>query len=321
MIVEVRGGDHVRHRRQDVAPRAPGARRRIRARSATRRPACAPTPASACSCPTRWRAATCGPCRSRPRPDLPRADLGARRLRRADRGARGGAPPDPGRTPAPTPRRWPSRSPPRSTRSPRGGSDAADVGVLGGGPMGLMLTSLLVAQGRNVTRRRPARRNGAPRRTELGATRRQEHLTPATSSCSRPSAAPRPGAPPPRRPRPAASWCSSAAARAGPRSASDRPAPLRGARAARLVPPLARRGRRGAAPCSPPTRPCGARSAARRSRSSSCRTRSARPTGGPAKKWVVDPRATASRLNSRCSTIRRESQIASPSITSTGTRR
>jgi len=31
------------------------------------------------------------------------------------------------------------------------GSEATDVGVLGGGPMGLMLTSLLIAQGRNVT--------------------------------------------------------------------------------------------------------------------------------------------------------------------------
>lgn len=31
------------------------------------------------------------------------------------------------------------------------GSDATDVGVLGGGPMGLMLTSLLLAQGRSVT--------------------------------------------------------------------------------------------------------------------------------------------------------------------------
>jgi L-iditol 2-dehydrogenase len=48
------------------------------------------------------------------------------------------------------------------------GSTATDVGVLGGGPMGLMLTSLLVAQGRNVTvadphpeRRRQAAKLGA----------------------------------------------------------------------------------------------------------------------------------------------------------------
>jgi L-iditol 2-dehydrogenase len=31
------------------------------------------------------------------------------------------------------------------------GSDAGDVGILGGGPMGLMLTSLLITHGRNVT--------------------------------------------------------------------------------------------------------------------------------------------------------------------------
>ncbi len=47
-------------------------------------------------------------------------------------------------------------------------SDAADVGVLGGGPMGLMLTSLLLAQGRNVTvaERHPDRRAQA---SALGA--------------------------------------------------------------------------------------------------------------------------------------------------------
>jgi L-iditol 2-dehydrogenase len=49
------------------------------------------------------------------------------------------------------------------------GSDATDVGVLGGGPMGLMLTSLLVAQGRSVTVAdpHPERRAQA---AELGAT-------------------------------------------------------------------------------------------------------------------------------------------------------
>jgi L-iditol 2-dehydrogenase len=48
------------------------------------------------------------------------------------------------------------------------GTDAGDVGVLGGGPMGLMLTSLLVAQGRAVTvaERHPDRRAQAER---LGA--------------------------------------------------------------------------------------------------------------------------------------------------------
>ena len=49
------------------------------------------------------------------------------------------------------------------------GSDAADVGVLGGGPMGLMLTALLVAEGRSVTLAdpHPERRAQA---AELGAT-------------------------------------------------------------------------------------------------------------------------------------------------------
>lgn len=48
------------------------------------------------------------------------------------------------------------------------GSDAADVGVLGGGPMGLMLTALLRAQGRSVTLAdpHPERRAQA---AELGA--------------------------------------------------------------------------------------------------------------------------------------------------------
>jgi L-iditol 2-dehydrogenase len=56
------------------------------------------------------------------------------------------------------------------------GTGAGDVGVLGGGPMGLMLTSLLVAQGRTVTvaerhpdRRAQAERLGARTATELGS--------------------------------------------------------------------------------------------------------------------------------------------------------
>jgi L-iditol 2-dehydrogenase len=55
------------------------------------------------------------------------------------------------------------------------GDDAADVGILGGGPMGLMLASLLVAQGRNVTVAdpHPERRGQA---ADLGA-RATESLT------------------------------------------------------------------------------------------------------------------------------------------------
>jgi len=55
------------------------------------------------------------------------------------------------------------------------GSDSSEVGVLGGGPMGLMLTSLLVADGRDVTvaERHPDRRAqacaiGARAASELG---------------------------------------------------------------------------------------------------------------------------------------------------------
>ena len=49
------------------------------------------------------------------------------------------------------------------------GTDAADVGVLGGGPMGLMLAALLIGQGRSVTLAdpHPERRAQA---SELGAT-------------------------------------------------------------------------------------------------------------------------------------------------------
>jgi L-iditol 2-dehydrogenase len=48
------------------------------------------------------------------------------------------------------------------------GSDAADVGIVGGGPMGLMLAALLIAEGRSVTVADPhrERRNQA---AELGA--------------------------------------------------------------------------------------------------------------------------------------------------------
>ncbi len=56
------------------------------------------------------------------------------------------------------------------------GSDAGDVGVLGGGPMGLMLTSLLLAGGRAVTvaerhpdRRAQAEQLGARTATELAS--------------------------------------------------------------------------------------------------------------------------------------------------------
>ncbi len=49
------------------------------------------------------------------------------------------------------------------------GSDATDVGVVGGGPMGLMLTSLLASQGRNVTVADPHAERRA-QAADLGAT-------------------------------------------------------------------------------------------------------------------------------------------------------
>ena len=119
------------------------------------------------------------------------------------------------------------------------GTGATDVGVLGGGPMGLMLTSLLIAAGRNVTVAdpHPERRAQA---AELGA-----HAVETLAShdlmfeaVGRPEA-----------------WRDAAGGRAGgvvvlvggcpaePSHAADRPAPLRGARAPRFVPPLAGRDR------------------------------------------------------------------------------
>jgi len=48
------------------------------------------------------------------------------------------------------------------------GTDAGDVGILGGGPMGLMLAALIVAQGRNVTVADPHAERRA-QAAELGA--------------------------------------------------------------------------------------------------------------------------------------------------------
>ena len=111
-----RGGDHLRHRREDVAPRPPD-------------PAAVPGPLRPRDRrrPRGHRRARAGRRLARVRrvpavprraaADLPRAALDPRRLRRGDRGARG-ARCTACRTgwsrPAP---RWPSRSPPRCTRS------------------------------------------------------------------------------------------------------------------------------------------------------------------------------------------------------------
>jgi L-iditol 2-dehydrogenase len=57
------------------------------------------------------------------------------------------------------------------------GSDATDVGILGGGPMGLMLASLLLADGRTVTvaDRHPERRAQADRLGARGASHLGRH--------------------------------------------------------------------------------------------------------------------------------------------------
>ncbi len=156
-----RGRDRVRDRREDAAPRAPDPRRLpepLRPRDGRR--------------PGRHRRARLRrrlrrvrrmrPVPGRPAAALPRDDVGARRLRGADRragGARCTRSPTASTSRAP---RWPSRSPPASTRSARAdGADAADAAVLGGGTMGLMIARLLVLAGRDVTALRPPSR--APR--------------------------------------------------------------------------------------------------------------------------------------------------------------
>ncbi len=57
------------------------------------------------------------------------------------------------------------------------GTDADDVGVFGGGPMGLMLCSLLVAEGRSVTvaDRHPERREQASELGGVGVERLEKH--------------------------------------------------------------------------------------------------------------------------------------------------
>ena len=311
----------MRHRREDVAPRPPRPRRRTRARSATRPPACAPTPASACSCPTRSPAAPCGraaPAARRSAATRPGCSA-ASRERIAAPG--GGAPPDPRRPSGAgggdgrAARRRGARRRPRQRRRPTSAS-------LGGGPMGLMLAALLRRPGAHRDARRPAPR--APRaggansaRTRRGEPRRQHELV--FEAVGRPEA-----------------WRAAVAAAApggrrgtrrrlparDRRHPATRPAPLRRARAPRALPPRAGRGRSRAGRAG--RRHCPVADAARTddlARASS-RTRSAAPERGPRDQVGGGSAAlAAARRYARCSTIRRESQIASPSITSTGTRR
>jgi len=70
------------------------------------------------------------------------------------------------------------------------GTEAADAGILGGGPMGLMLASLLVAQGRSVTvaDHHPERRAQAVQVGARGAARLDEHHELVFEAVGRPEA-------------------------------------------------------------------------------------------------------------------------------------
>ena len=286
VIVEVRRGHHMRHRRQDVAPRAPRARAvsvRVRPRDRRR--------------PHRHRRARARVRLGRVRRRAARAEPAARRSAVTPTWVLGGfaeriAAPEaalhriPDGLPAPAAAMAEPLA--AAVHAVDRGSDATDVGVLGGGPMGLMLTSLLVAQGRSVTVAdpHPERRAQA---AELGATPadelRQHDLV--FEAVGRPE-----------------TWRAAAAAaapggRRGTRRRlpgrdrdhpADRPAPLRGARASRRRSTIRLTTSTERSPCSRPRMPCGGRCSGRRSRSSSFPPRSASPNGGPAKKWVVDPR-------------------------------
>ena len=160
-----RGGprsDDLRYRREDVALRASGAAAvPVRVRPRDRRRA-RPTPASACWCRTRWRARAAR-----------RAARDARRSAGLGRGCSAGSP-----SGSPLPRRPCTR--PRGPagggcgdgraarrRAPcrrRAGPRPSDVGILGGGPMGLMLDRAAGGAGTGRHRRRPSSRSVAPRR-------------------------------------------------------------------------------------------------------------------------------------------------------------
>ena len=169
------------------------------------------------------------------------------------------------------------------------GSDAADVGILGGGPMGLMLTALLVAEGRSVTLAdpHPERREQA---TELGArasrTLDDQHEL-VFEAVGRPE-----------------TWRAAAAAAAPggvvvlvggcpsgtevtlrPARSTTRSSSCAGRSTTRPTRSTAR------SRCSPPTSACGERSAGRRSRSSSSRPRWPRLPGGRRRSgwWTLGP--------------------------------
>ena len=167
------------------------------------------------------------------------------------------------------------------------GSVAEDVGVLGGGPIGLMLASLLIAQGRSVTVADPH----PERRAQAGRDRRTARTSwSVTRSYSKRSAVRTPGARPSTRPCREASSCSSAVARAGPRSRfrAGRSTTTSSSSAARFTTPATRSTEALAALASGTV----AWELLRGETISLEQLPAALATasGGPARKWVVDPR-------------------------------
>ena len=235
-----RGGHDLRHRREDVAPRA--------SRAAAYPCALRPRDGRACAPTTGERvlvadSVACGGAR--------RAGPGGRRSA-ATRAGCSAASRERIAAPAAALHAIPDGLPPAAAAMAeplaaaihavaRAASAAEDVGVLGGGPMGLMLASLLVARGPTVTLadRHPERRAQAE---ALGARARErlERHALVFEAVGRPGglargrrggrAGRRRGA---RRRLPARHR----------RRTSRRPAPLRRARPPRRVPPLPRRGR------------------------------------------------------------------------------
>ena len=168
------------------------------------------------------------------------------------------------------------------------GSQATDVGILGGGPMGLMLAALLIAEGRSVTladphpeRRAQAAELGAKAATRLSATRAGLRGRRPARGLARRRGGRRAG----RRRRTRRRL--PPGQRGHPRSGA---AALRGARAARDVPPRAgRRGSRAGARWPTAVIPWPALQGPTISLNDLPKAL-ATPNGGPALKWVVDPR-------------------------------
>ena len=188
-----------------------------------------------------------------------------------------------------TRRRWPSRSPPPSTRS-TAAATATDVGVArrrADGP----------DAGRAAGRRGPIGdpRRSAPRAPRAGR-RAGRHAAERLDQARARLRGRRPARGLARRGRGRRARAPSSYSSAGVRAGSEvtlptGAAPLRGARAARDLPPLRRPTSTARWPRSPTAEvPWPALLRDRRSRSNDLPAALATPNGGPALKWVVDPR-------------------------------